>query len=156
MEPSEKELSAFRRTHLGRALARARWTFDAQFADRIRDAGFEDFRPSDVEIIARLPVPDGARITELADRAQISKQAVGKLVRGLEARGYVLRRPDPEDGRAQRIVLSKRGRSLLAAARSVIAEIEEEWAAVLSAAGLTRLRRALLQVSDALGPEEYL
>ncbi|MEM9073835.1 MAG: MarR family transcriptional regulator [Myxococcota bacterium] len=150
------ELSVFRRRHLGRALARARWTFEAQFEERIRARGFDDFRPSDIEIIARLPVQEGARITELAERAGTSKQAVGKLVQGLEARAYVERKPDPTDGRAQRIVLSARGRRFLDAALEEIAAIEEEWAEVLGARGLASLQRALLKVADTLGHEEYL
>lgn len=152
----DDDLAHFRRTHLGRALARARWTFEAQFAQRIRAEGYEDFRPSDVEIIARLPADTGARLTELAARSHTTKQAVAKLVRGLEARGYVERRPDPVDGRAARIVLSPRGQALLQDARRVIAAIEHEWTACLGAGEVTRIRRALIRASEAMGPAEYL
>ncbi|MCT0249050.1 MarR family winged helix-turn-helix transcriptional regulator, partial [Synechococcus sp. CS-205] len=138
------------------ALARARWTFEEAFDQRIHARGYEDFRHSDVTVIARLPADGGARISELAERAAVTKQAIGKSVKSLEARGYVERRPDPDDGRAQRVVLSERGMALLNDAREVIAAIEAEWAEVLGAAGLTRLRRALLTVSDELGPAEYL
>lgn len=155
-EPPDDALDRFRRAHIGRALARARWTFEAQFAERIRDRGFDDFRPADTEVIARLPVDGGARITEIAERSQVSKQAIGKLVKGLEVRGYVARRPDPDDGRAQRIVLSARGRALLDAAVDTVAEIETEWAQILGPRGLDHLRGALLEVSDALGPPEFL
>lgn len=150
------DLRAFRRGHLGRALARARWTFEAQFDERIRARGFEDFRPSDVEVIARLPADTGARLTELAERSPITKQALGKLVASLEARGYVAKQPDPDDGRAQRIVLSERGRAMLEAAREVIQEIEDEWAAALGAGELTRIRKALLKAADTMGAAEYL
>ena len=149
-------MKAFRRGHIGRALARARWTFEAQFDERIRARGFDDFRKSDVEVIARLPLNEGARLTEIAARSPISKQAIGKLVNSLESRGYVERRPDPDDGRAQRIVMSERGRNLMEAAREVIREIEAEWAAVLGPAEVTRVRKALLKAADAMGAEEYL
>ncbi len=156
MDRSSNALGDFRRSHIGRALARARWTFEASFDAAIRARGYDDFRQSDVEVIARLPVDGGARVSELAERAAVTKQAIGKSVKSLEARGYVERRPDPDDGRAQRVVLSERGLALLDDAREVIAAIEAEWAEVLGTAELTRLRRALLTVSDALGPEEYL
>ncbi len=149
-----EQLNEFRRTHIGRVLARARWTFEAQFTERIQARGFDDFRPADVDLISRLPV-EGARVTDLARRASISKQAIGKLVTGLESRGYVERTPDPDDGRAHRIRLTKRGRKFLEAAREVVAEIEETWAEVLGASGLTRLRNALATVSDALGEAEF-
>ena len=150
------EMQAFRRGHIGRALARARWTFEAQFDARIRRRGFTDFRASDVEVIARAPLAEGTRLTDLAARAPVSKQALGKLVASLERRGYVERHPDPEDGRAQRIVLSARGRAFLEAARDVVGEVEAEWADVLGPAELTRLRKALLKAADAMGPAEYL
>lgn len=152
---TDETFSLFRRTHLGRALARARWTFNAQFEARILARGFEDFRPSDVTVIARLPLA-GCRITELAERAGVTKQAAGKMVRGLEERGYVSRCADPEDGRAQRIELTKAGRKFLECALEEIAAIEEEWSEVLGTGGLTRLRRALLLASDELGERDYL
>lgn len=156
MDPAPNALGEFRRSHIGRALARARWTFEEAFDTRIRALGYDDFRQSDVEVIARLPVDGGARVSELAERAAVTKQAIGKTAKSLEARGYVERQPDPDDGRAQRVILSERGLELLSDAREVIAAIEAEWAEVLGAAGLTRLRRALLTVSDALGSEDYL
>jgi DNA-binding MarR family transcriptional regulator len=156
MKDASDDMNYFRRHHLGRGLARAHWTFASQFESRIRAAGFDDFRPADVQIIARLPTGSGARITELAARAHITKQAVGKLVNGLEARGYVTRHKDPADGRATQVALSPRGEGLLLAAQDVIAKIEAEWAVVLGQTGLETLRDGLLAVSDALGPPEYL
>jgi len=149
------ELTRFRRTHLGRALARARWAFEARFEEAIRGCGFEDFRQSDVDVIARLPAR-GARLSDLAERSPTTKQALSKAVRSLEQRGYVERRPDPHDGRAQRIVLSNRGRALLEAAVEVIRRIEAEWAETLGEDELERLRSTLLRAADAVGPPEYL
>jgi hypothetical protein len=42
----------------------------------------------------------GARITDLAERAQVTKQTAGFLVDQLERAGYVRRVPDPRDARA--------------------------------------------------------
>ncbi len=147
---------AFRRHHLGRALARVQWMFDEQFLVLFHARGFEDFKQADVSIIARLPVAEGARITELAQRIGISKQAVGKLVDSLTARGYVERTPDPDDGRAQRVRYTPRGREALATAGEVVAELEAGWAEVLGADELSRLKTQLLRLADALGPPDYL
>lgn len=148
-------LSQTRRTHLGRALARARWVFEDEFQRRIVARGFDDYRPSDSDIIARLPM-EGARITTLAQRSRVTKQAVGKLVRGLEERGYVQRAPDPDDGRAFKVVLTRRGRALLEAALEEITAIEAQWEEVLTPRALKRLKGLLFEVSDELGPEDYL
>lgn len=149
-------LSEFRRGHIGRALFRARGVFEAQFDVRIRQAGFADFRSADVDVIARLPLEGGARITEIAAALPISKQAVAKSVESLERRGYVARRPDPTDGRAQRIVFASRGEAFLATAQTVIAEIEAEWEDRLGRDEFAALKRGLLAVADALGPRDLL
>lgn len=149
-------LSEFRRAHIGRALFRARSVFEAQFDVRIRQAGFADFRTADVDIIARLPLEGGARITEIAATLPISKQAVAKSVESLVQRGYVAREPDPHDGRAQRIVFAERGRSFLATAQVVIPEIEAEWEDRLGREEFAALKRGLLAIADALGSKDPL
>ncbi|MDQ3032032.1 MAG: MarR family transcriptional regulator [Myxococcota bacterium] len=149
-------ISDFRRTHIGRALARSYELFQEQFERDIRARGFEDFRRSDVQVVSRLPVSVGARVSDLAQRAGITKQAMGKLVRSLEERGYLVCGVDPLDGRALRVELSPRGVELLRASTEVIASIEMRWAEVLGQAKLARVRQALLEVSDALGPPDYL
>jgi DNA-binding MarR family transcriptional regulator len=100
---------SFRRGHIGRALARAFWLFEEQVEAGIHAHGFPDYKHADGQVLRHLPVESGARIVELAERANMSKQGMGKLVAGLEARGYLMRRPDPDDGRAQRVLLTERG-----------------------------------------------
>lgn len=72
----------------------------------------------------------GTRLTELARRLGISKQAVGQLVDELEQMEVVERVPDPSDGRAKLICFSQRpGRSLLdglRGLRELEAELEQE------------------------------
>ncbi len=50
---------------------------------------------------------------------------MGELVDDLEQRGYVTRRPDPEDGRAKLITLTSTGLAAVEAAGRTIAEIEQ-------------------------------
>ncbi len=85
----------------------------------------------------------GTRLTELARRLGISKQAVGQLVDELEQMGALERVADPEDGRAKLIRFSRQpGRSLLDGMRHLQA-IEAELAAELGAARMTELREGL-------------
>ncbi len=72
--------------------------------------------------------PDGTRLTELAERARMTKQSVGEVASDLEQRGYVERVPDPADGRAKIIRLTERGRDAQALGRGLIDDIEREWA----------------------------
>ncbi|MET1020776.1 MAG: MarR family transcriptional regulator [Arthrobacter sp.] len=49
------------------------------------------------------------RATQLADRLGVSAPVLSRHVAELEEQGYVVRRPDPLDGRAQLIALSATG-----------------------------------------------
>ena len=97
---------------------------------------------------------EGTRVSELAARAQITKQSMAELVAHLEHHGYVERVPDPADGRAKLVRATTRGRAVYAIARDAIAEIEREWTAALGAAKMRRLRELLEELNDHLtGPD---
>jgi DNA-binding MarR family transcriptional regulator len=50
-----------------------------------------------------------SRATHLAERLGVSAPVLSRHIAELEEQGYVVRRPDPEDGRAQLIALSAAG-----------------------------------------------
>ena len=58
--------------------------------------------------------PDGTTISELGRQLAVTKQAAAKTVTSLEKAGYVRREPDPDDGRATRLVRTARGEEMLA------------------------------------------
>src|SRR4051794_35948261 len=70
---------------------------------------------------------EGDRLTSLAERANMTKQAVGEVVAELEGIGYVERVPDPTDGRAKIIRLTGRGEQALVTGRAILAEIQKRW-----------------------------
>lgn len=102
---------------------------------RLEASGFADSPPSFHPIFENLD-PDGTRLTVIAARAGLTHQAVGEVVAELERRGYVERRPDPDDGRARLVCLTDGGRALVRAAIGHITAIEEEWTARWRAGGL--------------------
>jgi DNA-binding MarR family transcriptional regulator len=74
---------------------------------------------------------------------------MGELVDELVDMGYVLRRPDPDDGRAKLIVLTKSGRDAVAAGRQTIEGIEEQVTDILGERGHHELRLLLSKLLDA-------
>jgi DNA-binding MarR family transcriptional regulator len=85
----------------------------------------------------------GIRLSELAKRAQLTKQLVNYLVTAVEERGYVERVPDPSDGRAKIVRLTKRGQEAAQMGSDIIEGIEREWAASLGAEDMDELRSLL-------------
>jgi DNA-binding MarR family transcriptional regulator len=115
--------------------------------DRIVAAGFEDQRVAHHQVLALVPAR-GIRLTDLSDRAGITKQAMGELVADLEELGYLQRTPDPDDRRAKRIELTERGRAACEAGLAASEGVEADVAARISPKRLNQLRRALLGVLD--------
>lgn len=91
-------------------------------------AGFEDIRTAHNVVFQHLR-PEGSRVTEIAERARLTKQAAQYLVDHLEGGGYLERVLDPEDGRAKLLRLTDRGREVERVAREAIARLENRWAA---------------------------
>jgi DNA-binding MarR family transcriptional regulator len=92
----------------------------------------------------------GTRLTELARRVGISKQAVGQLVDDLEALGMVRREPDPDDGRAKRVVWTERGRQGLLEGLATLQAFEKELAAACGVRRWAGLRGGLIALHDHL------
>ncbi len=76
---------------------------------------------------------EGMHLTELAERAQITKQSMGYLVDYLQERGYVERVPDLVDGRAR-------------VTRQIVQGIEEDWACRLGEHKMDQLRQLLKEL----------
>jgi DNA-binding MarR family transcriptional regulator len=109
---------------------------------RVADTPYSDLRVSHGCVFGNID-PDGTRLTELAQRARMTKQSVGEVTSDLEQRGYVERVPDPSDGRAKIIRLTERGRAAQALGVGLIDEIEQEWAERFGAGRVAALREAL-------------
>jgi DNA-binding MarR family transcriptional regulator len=106
------------------------------------EAGFDDLRPAHTAVFQHIEA-GGSRLTDLAERAQITKQSMGYLVDYLVERGYLERRPDPSDRRAALISLTDRGWEQVRAALTIIAALEEEWTKVLGRDRMGELRQLL-------------
>ncbi|MEU8246683.1 MarR family transcriptional regulator [Nonomuraea sp. NPDC048916] len=89
---------------------------------------------------------EGIRLGRLADKAQMTPQAMGELVDDLEELGYLRRVPDPADRRAKLIVFTERGDEALRAGYAAIDEVERRLAALLGEDGLAGLHATLTRV----------
>jgi len=99
---------------------------------RLAERGHPEVRAAHSAVFQYLD-DTGTTVSALADRAQMTKQAMAELVRHLEAHGYVRRVPDPADRRAKLVLATERGREVLAIARALVPEIEERVGAVVGA-----------------------
>jgi DNA-binding MarR family transcriptional regulator len=85
----------------------------------------------------------GTTVSLLAERAQVTKQAMAELVHHLEAHGYVTRVPDPKDRRAKLVLPTDRGHEVLAIARQLVPEIDDLVSGIVGADRLDALKADL-------------
>ena len=140
-------LDQWRANHLGRWLRLALERYDARVLELMAAhpavplglanlAARAQVGAAHVHITRHLDV-GGARLTDLAERAGMTKQAMGTLVNQCEAWGMVQREPDPADARARRVVFTATGRAWLGAYRDATAQAEEELRAAVGDAVAT-------------------
>lgn len=130
------------------ALLRMAWEelIDELFT-KLAAAGFDDLRPVHRSIIRDILV-EGLRPTELATRLGLSKQAVNDILRELEAKGYISLGPDPEDGRAKRIVVSDRGRGFATTAARLSRAVGRRWATRVGERRFEVFESVLREIAD--------
>jgi DNA-binding MarR family transcriptional regulator len=124
---------------------------ETRLFEALAEAGFDDLTVAQGRIAARIG-PDGTRVTELAEAAQVTKQTAGFLVDQLEKGGYVRRVPDPADGRARLVKFTDRGKGVIAVARRVEGEVEAEWTKHLGKRGAEQLRTQLTRLREITDP----
>ena len=124
---------------------------EARLLAALADRGFGDLTAAQGRIAARIG-PDGTRLTDLAEQALVTKQTASHLVDQLERAGYVRRVPDPTDARARLVRIAERGRSVIALAREVEAQVEAEWTAHLGEETTAQLRAALVRLREVTDP----
>jgi len=116
--------------------------FAEEMTRRLADTPYSDIRITHGCVFGNIE-PDGSRLTDLAERANMTKQSVGEVATELERRGYVERVPDPSDGRAKIIRLTERGCAAQSLGFQIIDAIEQEWAERFGAERVAALRDVL-------------
>jgi DNA-binding MarR family transcriptional regulator len=90
------------------------------------------------------------RLTTLSERLLLSKSTITRVVDELEQRGWVRRMPDPEDRRAQRVVLTEAGTKQLQAASQAHERFLEQRLELLRKSEQKQLHILLVKLSEGL------
>jgi DNA-binding MarR family transcriptional regulator len=126
----------WRQTHLGRLLGLSMRRFDERVLQLMASnvdvplalsnlAARGQVSAAHIHITRHLSL-QGSRLTELAELAGMSKQAMGQLLTQCEAWGLVRREPDPRDARAKQVVFTSDGLAWLRAFEQAVTQAEAE------------------------------
>ena len=125
-----------RQTHVGHWLRLALERFDRRVLELMAQhpavplalanlASRRQVGAAHIHITRHLP-RDGARLTELAQRAGLTKQAMGAMVNQCAAWGMITRDADARDARAQRISFTPSGMAWLQAYEDSVTQAQAE------------------------------
>ncbi|HET7444248.1 MAG TPA: MarR family transcriptional regulator [Solirubrobacterales bacterium] len=123
-----------------------------EFRAELVEAGYGDVRPTH-GCVFRFVHENGMRLTELAQRAGMTKQSIGEIVDDLEALGYVERVPDPADKRAKLIRLTEKGRQAQRVGFGLFTTIEQRWAERYGTERIAELRELLEEIAATEAPQ---
>ena len=133
---ANNEASGWRENHIGHWLRLALERFDARVMEIMAQhpgvplglsnlAARGQISAAQIHITRHL-AESGARLTDLASRAGMTKQAMAALITQCEAWGMVQRENDAADARARRIVFTQSGMAWLQAYREAVVQAQQE------------------------------
>jgi len=131
--------------HFGRFMVEIASDFESRLRERLAQLGFPDIKHSYLAALFHLDL-EGSRVTALAQRVAVSPQAASLTLGELARAGFIEQVEDPGDQRARLILLTARGLELMQAIALAVEEINQEYALLVGAEPVTRLRDCLLKI----------
>jgi DNA-binding MarR family transcriptional regulator len=133
-------------------LLRASRIVNRHVVEGLQARGYSGLRSTHTTLLSNIDLA-GSSVTEAAERAGITKQAMGRLASELEETGYIWIETDPEDARVRLLRLTTQGSKLMLDSFDVMAELESRYANVIGDKPLTAILRGL---SDFIAQAESL
>ena len=128
--------------------------FERRTLKALQDRGHTDIRPSHSVLFSNLGL-GAVRVTELAERAQVTQQAMGKMLKEVERNGYIERGVDKKDKRAKEIRLTQKGVDMVGVSMEVVDEVRQYYSQKIGAKELDHLEYTLREAVNKLD-REYL
>lgn len=116
---------------------------------RLAERGHGAVRPAHSTVFQYLD-DTGTTVSQLAHRAQMTKQAMAELVSHLETHDYVIREPNPADARSKLVVPTGRGREVVAIAQDLVPELERLIEQAVGTERLGALSQDLMTIQQAV------
>lgn len=139
-----------RRRSLGRHLYSLYRIYDSRVLQGLHAAGFGDIRPVHTDILRAIEV-SGSRITDVAVRCNITKQAAGQVIKELVGLGYITVMTSPSDTRVRMVLFTEKGIGLILHLGGIFKRIDRRLAQIIGTNELSSFRANLERMIERLG-----
>ncbi|MDQ4054444.1 MAG: MarR family winged helix-turn-helix transcriptional regulator [Actinomycetota bacterium] len=124
---SRAPLPKIGRTPLIALVEKAARALQRDMVRRANQGGYPEVKQAHNAVFATLP-ESGARATDMAERAGITRQSMGEIIRDMADLGIVEMSPDPDDRRAKLVTFTSYGRGMARQGYGRILELEQRFA----------------------------
>ncbi|NUW46845.1 MarR family winged helix-turn-helix transcriptional regulator [Nonomuraea rhodomycinica] len=126
------------------------WMFSPATRRKIMASSGLELSLGDYTLLAQVSLHAPVRLSALAELMEVDKSTLSPPAKRLEARGFIERRPDPADARAQLVSVTRAGRlaisQLWKARAAAVAALLADW----EAAEVEQLAASLGALSEAI------
>lgn len=148
---SEHEQWRYDQGPIGRLIKTGYITLRREVEELARPAGLTHTQWSALAVIRHFP---GMMPSQLEPILMIERPSVTSLINGLERRGLIVRRPNPQDGRSKRIYLTEAGLKLAEDTAHFTAVVEQTVKDGLTPDEFAALKALLVKMIGLLQKEE--
>jgi len=110
----------------GKIVSHLKKQMDQWAITELSQNGYKDFKIAYLPVIMNIDL-DGTTNNDLADRARVTKQAMSKVIKELQGKGYISAKPDPRDKRSIIFTLTARGKDFVKCAKKVSGELMDNY-----------------------------
>lgn len=122
---------------------------NAAIVEGLREKGFPELRSTHTALLSNLDL-NGSSLTVVAERAGMTKQAMGRLADDLVRLGYVVSVPDKKDRRAINLMFTDSGLELMHTSFAVMHDVERRCVKRIGKGSFRTLLTALTEVAEEL------
>jgi len=149
-----QELDRIYSTNLPRYLMDVSQALNRRLLERNAALGHTGLKMSFATVMSHAGFP-GTRLSDIAAMHGLTKQAISQTARELCDLGYIELLPDPDDARARLIILTPRGRALIADSLRSIEAVEAEAETLVGGERLAVFREVAAELWDKLGRRNH-
>jgi len=133
--------------NLRQRLLRTSRAVNTAIVEGLHQRGFTELSSTHTALLSNLDL-EGSSLTIIAQRAGMTKQAMGRLADELTSLKYIKRTPDKDDKRAVKIEFTPAGLKLMNHSFNIMEELENRYAAHLGENRFQNLLKSLQDIVD--------
>lgn len=127
-----------------------RLTYSQVMTSWFRSTEEFDVRPAEFAVLALIEANDPISARSIAETLNIALPNVVALIKSLEAREFITRRPAPDDRRRQLLRLTPRGEQLITSAGAAVHAADSKITDLMPPEDVATLGRLLVDLADVM------